>query len=262
MKNNKSKSPSRRRQMEDIMRNAHAMSAKKRKKAEEKFETLVILLILPKIIKAKLGFGINMRDGDFLLRSQAIFTAFTNDVGGFFAATPFTFLALLNTQNIALQAAMKNVKLGVLGAEGEKIAAKAAVKLTLDNALDYVNGLARTNQATAVEMIGTAAMEVIGQKALNKQDLTVQPGEGSGEAILRSLAAKDDKGKFVKAAYEWQYNNTSGDSEATYVYVNPTVFAHTTITGMLIGTRVWFRKRVTTSKGTGLWSPPVSIILD
>jgi hypothetical protein len=265
-KNQKSKSPSKGRQMEDLIRNAPAMSAKSRRKLEEryheKFERIIMLLVLPRLIKAKLGFTINMRDGDFLLRSQTIFEAFTNDVGGFFAAVPFAMLALLGTQNTALHNAMRKVKLGVPGAEGEKLTAKQAVKITLDSALDYVNGLVRADQPNAIEIIGTASMEVIGAKALNKQDLTVQPGTGAGEVILRVLAAKNAAGKFVRAAYEWQYNVTPGADEAAYVYLNPTVFAKTVVTGMETGVKIWFRKRVTTSKGTGVWSPPVSIILE
>jgi hypothetical protein len=262
----KTKSPSKRRRMEDLIRNAPAMSAKLKRKYEEryeeKFERIVMLLVLPRLIKAKLGFGINTRNGDFLLRSQTIFEAFTNDVGGFFAAVPFAMLALLGTQNTTLQQAMKNVKLGIAGAEGDKIAAKQAAKLTLDAALDYVNGLARLNQPNAVAIIDTAKMEVIGAKSLNKQDLTVQQATGSGEAILRVLAAKNELGKLIKAAYEWQYNITAGDNEAAYIYLHPTVVAKTLVTGMTTGIKIWFRKRVTTSKGTGAWSPPVSIILE
>ncbi|MEP7168393.1 MAG: hypothetical protein ABI855_03410 [Bacteroidota bacterium] len=67
---------------------------------------------------------------------------------------------------------------------GAKIAAKKAVKLTLNAALDYVNGIARLNQAQAVEIITSAMMMVISERSLNKQDFAVRQGDATGEVKL------------------------------------------------------------------------------
>jgi hypothetical protein len=244
------------RQREGVLRNLHSMSAKTMKNYAEPIRAIILMAITVKIIRAKLTLPLNTPDGRFLVKSQAIFQAFTNDVGGFFAAVPFSMLALLNTQNGALQSAMKNVELGVMGAEGAKIAAKLAVKLTLIAALDYVNGLARLDQANAVEIIRTADMQVANPPSINKQDFSVKQGTATGEIILRSLAAKFN-GKRVKASYQWQY---SIDNGVTWISLDNTVVAKTIATGMTVDVKTLFRKCSSTSKGgTTAWCNPIGI---
>jgi hypothetical protein len=244
------------RQREGMMRNAHAMSAKTKGNYNEALGSMVLLIMSVKTIKGKLGFGINAPDGVFLLNSKAIFQAFTDDVGNFFAASPFALLATLNTQNIALDKSMKDVKMGVLDAEAAKIAAKAALKLTLDTGLDYVNGLARLNQAQAAEIITSAKMMVIAEKSVNKQDFAVKQGSATGEVKLIALAAKYNS-KRVKACYDWQY---SIDGGTTWIALDSTLVAKTVAAGMSVDVKTLFRKRFTTAKGgTTAWCNPIGI---
>lgn len=244
------------RQREGMLRNAPSMSAKTRSKYEKPLRSFIMLIVSVKITRAKLGLNLNTRDGVFLLKSRSIFQAITDDAGGYFAATPFALLALLNTQNGALATEMQNVELGVIGAEGAKIAAKLAVKLTLDAALDYVNGLARLNQANAVEIITSANMLVANAPTINKQDFAVKQGDATGEIKLISLAAKID-GKYVKASYEWQYSINNG---AAWISLDATVVSKTVATGMEVDIKTLFRKRYTTSKGgTTAWCNPIAI---
>jgi hypothetical protein len=186
MKKNKEKSLTKR-QSEGIQRNAHAMNRK-----TQKMYRTIILAVLTRVIKAKLGFDINASDGVFLSKSEAIAAALAADVGGYFTV-PFAQLALLVTQNAALDAAIQDVKLGVMGAEGAKLAAKAAVKITLGLALAYINGIAILDQTNAVEIITSASMMVIGTQERNKQDFAIQQSEDSGSIILRSLGSKSEQ---------------------------------------------------------------------
>lgn len=218
----------------------------------------ILLAVVTRKIKAKLGFTFNTGDTVFLSRSEAIAAAFALDAGGYFAATPFADLALLVTQNTALSTAIQNVKLGVMGAEGAKIAAKEAVKATLDLALGYVNSLARADQVNAVEIITSAAMMVIGAKELNKQDFAVKQSTDSGAVILRSLAGKFAN-KRVITIYDWQQSNTP-DVEASWFDLPSTSVANTMVIDLPLDKKVWFRKRTSTRKGgTSDWSPPLGI---
>ncbi|MFI5218947.1 MAG: hypothetical protein ACHQNT_05605 [Bacteroidia bacterium] len=244
------------RQREGMLRNAPSMSVKTQRKYEKPLRSFIMLIVSVKITRAKLGLSVNTRDGVFLLKARAIWQAITDDAGGFFAATPFALLATLNTQNGALATEMQNVELGVMGAEGAKIAAKVAVKLTLDAAVDYVNGLARLDQPNAVEIITTANMQVANAPAVKKQEFAVKQGEATGEIKLASLAAKIE-GKYVKASYEWQYSTDNG---VRWISLDATVRAKTVSTGMEVDIKTLFRKRYTTSKGgTTAWCTPIAI---
>ncbi|MEP7170992.1 MAG: hypothetical protein ABI855_16610 [Bacteroidota bacterium] len=182
-----------------------------------------------------------------------IWQALTDDVQGFFT-TPFPLLATLNTQNGVLKDEMKNAKLKVPGAEAAKVTAKLAVKLTLDAALDYVNGLARLNQPNAAEIITSAQMMVISPRSVNKQEFSVKQGAATGEMKLSSLAVRIDN-KFVKATYDWQ---SSIDGGATWVSLPSTVVAKTVATGMRTGVPTLFRKRTISVKGgISAWSVPI-----
>ncbi len=216
---------------------------------------VIMLVIIVKTIKGKLGFGLNSADGTFLFKSKAIFTSITANVGSFYTPA-FSMLALLNTQNTDFEKAIGNMSQGVLGAEGAKTEAKLVLWKTLGFALNYINGIALLNQANAIEIITGANMVVINRNGFKKQDFSVNQGNGTGEIKLASLAVIVNS-KRVQASYEWQ---ESTDNGVTWIYLPTTTVSRTEVMGVPVGIKVLFRKRTISVKGgTSAWSTPIGI---
>ncbi len=209
---------------------------------------IIILLasIILKTIKGKLGFNLQTRDADFLTKATAINSALMKDIGGYFS-TPFVGMLLLQAQLKDYAQAITNAKNKGLGVGGAKMAAKTLLYGTLQNALGYINDLARLDQTNCVEIIEGAQMVVIGGKGHKKQDFSVTQGAASGEAALSSIAVKVD-GKYVKATYYWQY---SLDGGVTWIDLPDTQKSKTTLIAMKPGMPAKFRKRTNSTK-TGL----------
>lgn len=238
------------RQREGIGRNAYRMSVKTKRKY-----TVIIMAVIMRTTKGKLGFNLNTNDGTFLFKAQGIFDALTANTGGFYTP-PFANLALLATQIAAFQATINDMEMGVIGAEGAKTEAKKALKITLLGALNYVNNLAFLDQANAVEIITGANMLVINAGSINKQDFAVRQGDATGEVKLISLAARFNN-KRVNASYDWQYSRDNG---TTWVSLDSTVVAKTVAVGMTVDLKTLFRKRSTTVKGgTTAWCNAIAI---
>jgi len=216
---------------------------------------VLLAVIRRRIIKGKLGFTIDTADKIFLFKSKAIFDAITLNTGGFYSPA-FSSLTVLGTQNDDFEQAISNMSLGVLGAEGAKITAKNTLKDTLDEALIYINRLARANQSAAIEMITGACMEVVRNGSYDKPGFAVKLGNGTGEIKLIAKSVKVD-GKYVKATYFWQY---SIDDGKTWEDLEQTLVAKALATGMLAGVPTVFRTRSKSTKG-GLtpWSGKIEI---
>jgi hypothetical protein len=215
----------------------------------------VLLLVVPRIIKGKLGFSMRTNDDTFLTLSKAIHAAIVADAGGFYTPA-FGGLSTLASQATAFEAAIANFLKGMLGGEAAKREAKQALKITLDAALAYINNLAFLDQPNAAEIITGAKMVLVAKPSFDKQDFAVKQGNATGEIILRSKAAKFNN-KRVKGFYEWQY---SLDGGVTWISLDSTVVAHTTATGMQVDVKTWFRKRSTTAKGgISAWSNAITI---
>jgi hypothetical protein len=239
------------RQLEGMKRNGHAMS----KKTQKRYACIILLAVTVPTIKGKLGFNVRTPDGRFIAKAKAIHDALLADLGGFYTPA-FALLGLILTQITAMETEMNNLLLGVPGSEGAKTAAKKALKITLDSALNYINNIAFLNQADAVAIITGCTMMVIGRQELNKQDFYVLQGKGTGEVRLFSLAVKVNN-KRVRASYQWQY---SIDNGATWVSLDSTVGAKTVAVGMATDVKTLFRKRTVSAKGgTSAWCSPVAI---
>jgi hypothetical protein len=85
-----------------------------------------------------------------------------------------------------------------------------------------------------------------------KQTFSLEYGSTSGTIHVIAKAAGP------RAAYEWQF---SLDGGKTWTQVPNTLQAKTTIIGLPVATTVQFRYRVTTPKGMGDWSQPISILV-
>ena len=218
-----------------------------RKSLKAAINRIILMTARPKIIKGKLGFDYNEPDLDFLTKSEAIHAALLLNTGGFFTPV-FTGLTAMGTMCVTLDTSIGNMKLGVIGAEGAKVAAKNALAINNINALNYVNNLARNNQTFAIEIITGAKMEVIVPGAINKQDFGVKKTFAAGEVKMTCLAAKKEKGKRVTAVYQYQMSTTVGEPKI------PVDIASISKSSMIVtdippNVKTWFRKRVTTSKG-------------
>lgn len=223
-------------------------------RSQQKF-AFCLVIILPRIIKGKLGFSLRTNDERFLAMAKAIHAALVANPGGFYTPA-FSGLATILSQATAFDTAIQNFLSGVLGGEAAKREAKLALKITLDAALAYINNLAFLDQVNAAEIITGAKMELVGKPSINKQDFSVRQGNGTGDIILRSLAAKFNN-KRVKGFYDWQYSTDNG---TTWISLDSTVVAHTTAIGMRVDVKTQFRKRSTTVKGgTTAWSHPIAI---
>ena len=217
---------------------------------------IILFAAYARTIKGKLGFTLRTRDGNFLSSSRAIYNALLANVGGFYTPA-YSGMAALDTAIDAFQLSMDDVKNGVRGAEGAKIAAKQAVKVLLDGALAYVNNIAANNQTNAVEIVTGALMVVTTPITQDKQVIAAKQGDSTGEILLRAKAAKNSIGKYVTASYSWQFTIDNG---VTWENMENTTVAHTVAEGMLPGIATKFRVRIKTSKG-GLspWSDAVEI---
>jgi len=241
------------RQLEGMARNYGSMSLKNQRRYAP---VIIMMAAIVRTIKGKLDMNLLTRDGTFLVRSQAIFNSLTANTGSFYTPA-FVNLATMSTQISDFISAIDDVQQGVMGAEGAKMAAKNALKITLNAALGYVNNIAFLDQVNAVEIITGANFEVIPAPSVHKQDFAVKQGTATGEVMLRSLAVKFAN-KYVKATYEWQ---KSTDNGTTWIWLDPTTKAKTTATGLTPGVNVQFRKRTSSSKtGTSAWCTPIAII--
>ncbi len=239
------------RELQDIQRNYASMSVKKRKEVG----VVILLALIVRTIKGKLGFDINSADGIFLFKSKAIHDALVANVSGFYTPA-FALLATLATQIAAFETAIEKMANRAPGAEGIKTEAKIALFATLKSALAYVNQLAYNNQPNAVAIITEAKMMVIAPPSRKKVEFAVKQGTATGEVKLISLATKIAD-KRVKGIYNWQY---SIDSGLTWINLPDTLVAKTIATGMAVNKQILFRKRTTTSKGgTSAWSAPLEI---
>jgi hypothetical protein len=208
---------------------------------------IFLTLAVVRVIKAKLDMPVP--ESDYLLESQKKYDAQIADDGGWFTV-PFVKLALWNTQNGDYQQAIKS------GTEGTKATAKAKLKKTLNQFMAYVNALMADDQTNAEAIASSARVTVILPPVKNKQDFTVKQAKATGSILLRCLAARDLLGKLLKANYEWQYSLDG----LIWVDLPDTMKANTVAVGMEVGKLVWFRKRITTTKGgTTAWCTPKSI---
>ena len=219
-------------------------------------KSIILLATVVRRIKGKLGFEINTPDKTFLFRAQAIYSALDLNTASYYTP-PFAGMSDLDQCIIDYKESLDNLTLGtVLGAEGAKNAAKTKLKDVLDDALVYVNKLAKNNQTNAVEIITGARMEVMKAGKQDKPDFAVHHGLSSGSIELKARAEKVDS-KYVKATYYWQF---SIDDGKTWESLENTLVAKTTATGMLVGIPTIFRKRTKSTKGgLSAWCPPISI---
>ena len=217
---------------------------------------IVLISVTVRKIKGKLGFDINTPDDTFLKKAQAIYTALDLDTAGYYDPA-FSEMKQFLDGLINFKQGIDNMALGtILGAEGAKTTAKSDLKDILDDALIFVNKIARGDQNNAVEIITGAKMELVKEGKQDKPDFEVRQGSATTNIDLIAKAEKIDN-KYIKTTYYWQF---SIDDGKTWESLEETMVAHNTAIGMLTGIPTLFRKRTKTTKGgMSPWSAPIEI---
>ncbi len=214
-----------------------------------------ILFSMPSavIAKGKLGFSKSMKDGDFVIKSKAIYDALDLNEAGFYTP-PFSDMADFLTAIDKLETCIQNVKVRVLGAAAAKKVAKTDLYNFLKSALEYINKMARNKPLSAEEIITGANMLVCAAHKVMKPQLSAKPTGAAGEVNLQCIAVQLD-GKYYKATYNWQI---SSDGGKTWDNLSDTVEAKLKVIGLVVTTTVKFRQRANSKKfGITAWCTPV-----
>ena len=130
-------------------------------------------------------------------------------------------------------------------------AKRKQVKQLLEQLCSYVQVTADATEQP-LSIIESAGMSVKRKGGPPPPVFGAKPGQNSGSVILVAPKAGN------RAAYEWQMSTDGGK---TWVTLEVTVKATTTVHGLTPGSTVSFRYRTVTKNGTGDWSEPVSIIV-
>ena len=218
---------------------------------------IIILLVAVKIIKGKLGMP--RKIVEYYTRSVGIAAELTANTAGFYTVA-FAGLALLITRNTAMNTAIQNRVLKLVGSGAALKTAKANMKASLDLALAYVNNLARVDQLHTNEIITGCLMVVIISGTINKPDFAIYQG-ATGEIILDSLVLKID-GKEVKTTYEHESSTTPAEPRL-WVPLLSTSYSKDKKGGMTIDIKTYVRRRRITKKGgVAPWCTEQDITLD
>ena len=138
------------------------------------------------------------------------------------------------------------------GAAGQRNEKRAALLAKLELLKEYVQQVVDADQPNAVGIIAAAAMSVRKVPTRKAKVFTAGPGAVAGSVRLSVPSSGP------RVSYDWQ---VSADAGKTWTLLPTTLQAHTTATGLPVGSYV-FRFRVVTAKGGAQdWSNPVAITL-
>jgi hypothetical protein len=186
---------------------------------------------------------------DLVIRAQAIVKAMT---GNSWFATPNPTLASVTTAVDALDAA-------ILPAAGRPPGATQALKdkqadliSLLKHLADYVLGIAEQSPGSAITIVQSAAMYVLGHTVAPKPDLAALDGAISGQAVLRARA-----GKPRPTTHYWQ----SSLNQKDWLSAPDTTHATTTIGNLTPGQVYYFRHASMRKNVRTDWSQVVSLLV-
>jgi hypothetical protein len=170
-----------------------------------------------------------------------------------FFATPLPTPATVTLDVDKLEAAEAIAKTHVTGSAAARDLEYDTVLNDLFTWQGYVQNLAdlAPDEATAIAIINASGFGLKNRGVRVKPLLFVKHGDVEGAV---KLVAKSS-GKRV--SYEWQQ---SMDGIA-WTDLPVTLQAKTTVSGLTVGTKMYFRVRPVLKEGAGFWSPVVSIIV-
>jgi hypothetical protein len=164
-------------------------------------------------------------------------------------APPSPRLAILEANLAKLEAAQAALATRAPGTVSARDALREAVRADLHGVKLWVQGLADANPAEAASIIQAAGMSEKGSSGHFKGGFEVKQGGVSGSARLIAVAEK------TRASYDWEYS-TDGTS---WIRLDSTVRANTTVEGLIPGKMYFFRYRTVTKAGTSNWSQVISL---
>jgi len=189
--------------------------------------------------------------GNFILKAKAIVLDIGNSPG--FFTTPAPALATVTSD-------IGNLELAEATAETHVVGSAAARDLRYDVVLTEIHGLQNyvQNQAdnavdepTSIAIINASGFSLKVNGVHVKPPLAVKNSPVAGEVILTGKSA----GK--RASYDWQMSANG----TTWTDLPSTLKAKTTVSGLTVDVRTYFRFRAILPEGTASWSASVSIVV-
>jgi len=182
--------------------------------------------------------------------------AVTKITGNVYFTAPNPALIKISNATMLLQKACDQAK-GAGPAQTEAMnKSREALETLLTTLGHYVEDIANdtVNVTTgAAAIILSAGMDVKIVSPRQKQVFTVSQGVISGSVDLTGASLN-------RSAHEWQHNNDVANASG-WVSDPTTIQASTTISGLEVAKRYYFRHRIVTIDGATDWDDPVSILV-
>jgi hypothetical protein len=153
--------------------------------------------------------------------------------------------ALTDLQN-AETAALARTK-GAVAARNEK---RTTLVSLLQQLRGYVQVQADGNPENGASIIENAGLAVKKAPTRAPRVFSVKPGTVSGEVKVFAPSAG------LRTSYEWEY---SIDGGATWLTMQPTIQAKTSLVGLKPGSSVMFKYRWVSKTGVSDWSLPITL---
>src|ERR1700690_283555 len=166
--------------------------------------------------------------------------------------SPTPTLAAVTAAIDDLQAAEAAALARTKGAAAVRNDKRAALLVLLQQLRGYIQTTADAGQANGASIIESAGVAVRKTPTHTARAFAAKSGPLSGAATLVAASAGH------RASYEWQY---SSDGGKTWVTAPTTLPANTRVSGLPLGSTVYFKYRPVTKTGEGNWSEPVSLIV-
>jgi hypothetical protein len=182
-------------------------------------------------------------------KTTSVVTAMT---GNKWFPSPNPTLAVLTTDNNALEAAQTLAVTKAKGAAADRNTKRAVVLSDLKRMASYVEGVADANPDDAQAIIESAGLSV--KKTVTpkpKQDLALKPGTISGAVKVVAKSAGP------RTSYDWEWST----DQKTWTPLPSTIQARTTIQGLTAGTTIYVRHRAVTKTGVTDWGQIVSTMV-
>jgi hypothetical protein len=187
---------------------------------------------------------------DVIAYAKSVAIAFT---GNPYLPSPPISIAKLVADVQALDDAETLVLTRTKGAAEARDARFVEVRTDLQVLRAYVQQVVDAVSAEqALVIIATAGMSVKPVGSRTRPTLTARHGTTSGSVLLIAKSAGDH------ARYEWQ---RSIDGE-TWIDLSPTLHADTSLSGLAVGTRAFFRVRVQDRVALEDWSEVVTLVVN
>jgi len=198
---------------------------------------VIVALLLPKHV------------ADLIKYCQGIVSAMT---GNIWFPNPNPALALFANKLAKLDAAETAAKTRAKGTVPARNVARTELVSAAHALASQVQQIADANPDNAPAIITSASMSTKKARTQAPRVFGAKYGPVSGSVNLVAPSAAR------RASYDWQY---SVDGGKTWVQVDSTLKARTSIHGLPVATSVLFRYRAVLTTGTGDWSQPISILV-